>query len=260
MEHTCQRVCRVIGALAGIDPDDIGPGQCLGYVATPNHYADPPAKPLELDSLDRVQLAMHLEDEFSIQITDDEADQPALDHVGGLVAFVQGKLDARGDRFQPFGVGIPGAQPMVYGDLIAVGGPLHDRVGEALAAMGFGASVFGVDIGKNSIGAFAAGAFDDDGALRITATGTIPAYTEPMHTSAEGELLLTDDMRLTNSGVLSGEPVVTGLGELGPIRLDPDAKTPWQKAHDALAALGLNPADMLIPEWQWYAARDGARA
>jgi acyl carrier protein len=100
-EPTYKRVCRVIGELTGIDPPGIGPGQNLGYEHRPNFYwqslvinAEPP-KPLELDSFDRIQLAMQLEEEFDILISDDEVDDLAIDHVGGLVAFVQGKLDAK---------------------------------------------------------------------------------------------------------------------------------------------------------------------
>lgn len=99
--QTYSRVCRVIGDLAGIDPASIGPGQCLGYESSANFYSKG-ARPLELDSLDRVTLAMKLEDEFKITLSDEEVDNPALDHVGGLVAFVQGKLDAK---------------PQTYGDL-----------------------------------------------------------------------------------------------------------------------------------------------
>jgi acyl carrier protein len=102
--QTYQRVCAVVGRVAGFDPATIGPAQCLGPTQTPNFYdRQGAAKPLELDSLDRVALAMELEDEFRIQITDDEVDSPQIDHVGGLVAFVQGKIDA---------------QPKTYGDLL----------------------------------------------------------------------------------------------------------------------------------------------
>lgn len=100
MEPTYKRVCRVIAELAGTDADSIGPGQSLGQRQTPNFYwqslvinSEPP-KPIGFDSLDLVQLAMALEEEFDIAISDDEVDSPAIDHVGGLVAFVQGKLDA----------------------------------------------------------------------------------------------------------------------------------------------------------------------
>jgi acyl carrier protein len=112
-EQTYQRVCRVIGELAAIDPTGIGPGQSLGYEQTPNFYwnGETPPKPLELDSLDLWQLIMALEEEFGISVSDAEAHEPSLDHVGGLVAFVQGKLDARGDKFARFGVEIAGAQP-----------------------------------------------------------------------------------------------------------------------------------------------------
>jgi acyl carrier protein len=94
-EQTYQRICRVIGELTGKDPSTIAPGQSLGYEQKPNIYASLVTQPLEIDSLDRVVLAMALEDEFSIAIPDDVVDDPALDHVGGLCAYVQGKLDAK---------------------------------------------------------------------------------------------------------------------------------------------------------------------
>src|SRR4051812_11669365 len=106
---TYKRVCQVIGTLAGIDPEKIAPAQALGPSPTPNFYWHNAVKgaleptPIDLDSLDRVALAMQLEDEFGITITDDEVDDHALNHVGGLVAFVQGKLDAK---------------PRTYGDLL----------------------------------------------------------------------------------------------------------------------------------------------
>ena len=110
MEPTYKRVARVIADLAGLDADKIGPAQSLGQKQAPNFYwhssvkgapADPP-KPIGLDSLDLVQLAMNLEEEFGISISDEEVDAPALDHVGGLAAFIQGKVDAK---------------PKTYGDI-----------------------------------------------------------------------------------------------------------------------------------------------
>jgi acyl carrier protein len=62
---------------------------------------------LQLDSLDRVELAMLLEDEFSIQIPDDDVDNSALGTFGGLVAYVQGKIDARAQKFADFKHSLP---------------------------------------------------------------------------------------------------------------------------------------------------------
>lgn len=47
---------------------------------------------LGLDSLDRVELAMVLEDTFNVRITDEEVDNPDLDHVGALIELVEQKL------------------------------------------------------------------------------------------------------------------------------------------------------------------------
>lgn len=53
---------------------------------------------LQLDSLDLIETTIKIEREFNIDITDEETDKPALGTFGGLVAFVQGKLDADPDR------------------------------------------------------------------------------------------------------------------------------------------------------------------
>ena len=50
---------------------------------------------LDLDSLDRVELAMRVEDEFHIEMPDGDVDLPALGTFGGLCSYVQGKLDSR---------------------------------------------------------------------------------------------------------------------------------------------------------------------
>ena len=51
-------------------------------------------KDLDLDSLDRVELAMQLEDAFGVRITDEEVDNPDLDSVGALIDLVESKLAA----------------------------------------------------------------------------------------------------------------------------------------------------------------------
>lgn len=47
---------------------------------------------------DLIETTIKIEREFNIDITDEETDKPALGTFGGLVAFVQGKLDADPDR------------------------------------------------------------------------------------------------------------------------------------------------------------------
>lgn len=101
--QTYRRVCAILGAKAGIDPEAITPGQCIGEEQAPNFYdLNGFARPLALDSFDRIEIGQELEDAFSVKISDDELDADALNHVGGLVAFIQGKLDAK---------------PKTYGDL-----------------------------------------------------------------------------------------------------------------------------------------------
>jgi acyl carrier protein len=53
---------------------------------------------LDLDSLDRIEIAMRVEDTFGIEIPDEDVDKRALGTLGGLTAYVQGKLDARSTR------------------------------------------------------------------------------------------------------------------------------------------------------------------
>lgn len=94
--QTWHRVSAVIAKYSGVAVEAIGPGQCLGETQTPNFYDTAgKATPLALDSFDRIEIGQALEEEFAIKISDDELDGPALDHVGGLVAFVQGKIDAK---------------------------------------------------------------------------------------------------------------------------------------------------------------------
>lgn len=50
---------------------------------------------LDLDSLDRIELAMRLEDEFNIEIPDKDVDRKSLGTVAGLIAYVEAKVAAR---------------------------------------------------------------------------------------------------------------------------------------------------------------------
>ena len=50
---------------------------------------------LDLDSLDLIEVAMLVETEFAIDIPDDDVDSAAMGTLGGLTAYVRGKLDAR---------------------------------------------------------------------------------------------------------------------------------------------------------------------
>lgn len=50
---------------------------------------------LDLDSLDRVEVAMRIEDALGIEIPDDDVDSAALGTFGGLCAYARGKLDVK---------------------------------------------------------------------------------------------------------------------------------------------------------------------
>lgn len=47
---------------------------------------------LELDSMDRIQLAIEVEKEFNIDLPDEDVDDPSLGTIDGLIAYVEGKL------------------------------------------------------------------------------------------------------------------------------------------------------------------------
>ncbi len=47
---------------------------------------------LHLDSLDKIQVAVDLEEAFSIEIPDDDIDDPRLGYAAGIVAYVEGKV------------------------------------------------------------------------------------------------------------------------------------------------------------------------
>lgn len=50
------------------------------------------AADLMLDSLDLIETGMKLEEEFEIAIPDCDVDRPELGTVGGLVAYIEGRL------------------------------------------------------------------------------------------------------------------------------------------------------------------------
>lgn len=81
--QTWDRVTLLAAHLSGMDADKIGPKTVLGKGG------------LDLDSLDKVWLAMTVEEEFDIDLPDEEIDDPKLGTIGGLVEHIQNKLDAR---------------------------------------------------------------------------------------------------------------------------------------------------------------------
>lgn len=67
---------------------------------------------LGLDSLERIELRLAIEDAFDIVIPDKDADAPALETVGGIAAYVQGRLDAIATKHYP--------NPIMNGELEAL--------------------------------------------------------------------------------------------------------------------------------------------
>ena len=47
---------------------------------------------LDLDSLDRIEVAMLLEDEFEVEIPDKDVDNPELGTVGGLIGYIERRV------------------------------------------------------------------------------------------------------------------------------------------------------------------------
>lgn len=91
MSDTCTRIVTILAKQSGIPADKITGESLLGYDRA--RVAD--ATPLELDSLDLIETALIVEEEFGIEIPDDHVDSPALGTVAGLVAYVEGKRMTR---------------------------------------------------------------------------------------------------------------------------------------------------------------------
>jgi len=75
-EEVMQKITKVIVEKLGVTEDKVKPEAAF-------------AEDLGADSLDQVELVMALEDEFDIEIPDDEAEK--LKKVGDVIAYVQSK-------------------------------------------------------------------------------------------------------------------------------------------------------------------------
>ncbi len=78
---THDRLIALIAHHSAREPASIGPLNTL-------------AGDLDLDSLDRLDLRLAIEDAFGIDMTDEETDRPELGTVGGLLEFVEDRLTA----------------------------------------------------------------------------------------------------------------------------------------------------------------------
>ena len=83
------RVIAKIAHQCGIPVEEVRDDRALGFTCFNGE------EPLDLDSLDRVELAMLLEDEFNIEIPDEHVDKPELGTVAGLVRYVEGKVETK---------------------------------------------------------------------------------------------------------------------------------------------------------------------
>lgn len=192
--QTYTRVAKVIGDLAGIDPATIGPAWALGEKPLITVYDRSGNAPvLKLDSLDRITLAMTLEDEFGIAISDREVEDERLAHVGGLVAFVQGKLDAK--------------RPM----------SVRERVATQLESLGLdpkelltaAATATAATVATHLVGSTAS-----DPAPILTAAMSVPGYTTPAGFTTEHYYDGTKGPE--NSGTISIERVDPGFYNYDP--------------------------------------------
>lgn len=86
-----EQIAQIIAEHAGVPLDKVTPLATL-------------AGDLDLDSLDRVELAMRLEDRFHIKIDDRDVDDRKHSTVAGLIELVQDKICVRATRFASLGV------------------------------------------------------------------------------------------------------------------------------------------------------------
>lgn len=70
-----ERICKVLSAVSGIP---------AGRIVDTSSLADD----LELNSLERIEAAMKLEEEFEVQLSDDEVDQACMGTVGGIADYL----------------------------------------------------------------------------------------------------------------------------------------------------------------------------
>ena len=93
---TAARVTRILVEHLGVDPADVHPYALL----VPEHYekgkkvADSEFLDLGADSLDVVEIVMAVEDEFNVEIPDDEAEPLNKATVAQLVDLVHAKVEA----------------------------------------------------------------------------------------------------------------------------------------------------------------------
>jgi len=77
MDDTFQQIVPLISITTGLESDEITPASDF-------------KKDLSLDSLDAVELALSLEEEFGIEI--DRDDIPSLVTVGDLVSYIESRM------------------------------------------------------------------------------------------------------------------------------------------------------------------------
>jgi acyl carrier protein len=82
---TIAKVRALLARFSGVPAADIGMDQPLSANA---HDGG-----LDLDSLDRIELAIGIGEEFGFDIPDDHVDRPELGTMGGLAAYVEGRLE-----------------------------------------------------------------------------------------------------------------------------------------------------------------------
>lgn len=89
MNDTDNRVVQVLAEMIGRDVGAITDDHILAPSREQLHMRD---THLDMDSLDVVDFHMHLEEEFGIDIPDEDMDDPAHNTVGGVKTYVARRM------------------------------------------------------------------------------------------------------------------------------------------------------------------------
>lgn len=241
--ETWQRIAILAAGLSGRQVDSIGPTTPVGENG------------LDLDSLDKLTFVQMIEDEFHIQISDDEADKPELATIGGLTGFVQDKIDERGDQFEQFGVAIEGAQSALGNSgVVCIGQPPNSILvdpgaagAEHLIADAFDQLGYtGQDVASIERALDPLSPADVRGTLRLIETVLDQDLVGPMRVKG-----------MPPDGVLSGTTLMM-LTEQAKISARRDAKTIFEAGWEARRNYErLGPTGSLEEAWNEFAQREG---
>lgn len=93
MQTTLQIVSAMVGETAGVLPGEILDDQQLFYDAGQmSHTQALAGGTAGLDSLDRVELTMMIEEEFSIEVPDGDVNDKRFETIAGIAAYIDERL------------------------------------------------------------------------------------------------------------------------------------------------------------------------